>query len=75
MNKAWINGREPMRKWWNWEVTLYRGDEQIDTGTIKEIATRRNVQKRTIRWYLTGAAYRRADKRKNQARAMRAVRV
>jgi hypothetical protein len=60
---------------WNYEVTLYRGDTIIDTGTIKEIAERRKVQKRYIKWLLTGAAARRADIRKDQSRALRAVRI
>jgi hypothetical protein len=66
---------EPYSSTWNWEVTLYRGDDIIDTGTIKEIAERRCVRKDTIRWYLTGAGHRRADNRKDQSRSMRAVRT
>lgn len=65
--------QEPFRSWWRWEVVLYRGDDIIDTGTIKEIAERRGVQKRTIRWYLTGAGCRRADGRKKVG--VRAVRI
>jgi hypothetical protein len=67
--------REPFRSWWRWEIALYRGDEMIDTRTIKEIAERRGVRKDRIRWYLTGAGYRRACKRKNQTKAIRAVRI
>jgi hypothetical protein len=66
---------EPFRSWWRQDIALYRGDELIDSGTIKEIAERRGVRKDTIRWYLTGAGHRRADKRKDQSRAMRAVRT
>jgi hypothetical protein len=66
---------EPFRRWWRQDIALYRGDELIDSGTIKEIAERRGVRKDTIRWYLTGAGHRRADKRKDQSRAMRAVRA
>jgi hypothetical protein len=47
---------EPFRRWWRQDIALYRGDELIDSGTIKEIAERRGVRKDTIRWYLTGAA-------------------
>jgi hypothetical protein len=67
--------KEPFRSWWGEEVALYRGDELIDSGTIKDIAERRGVRKDTIRWYLTGAGHRRADRRKDQSKAMRVVRV
>ena len=43
------NKAEPYRKFWNYEVALYRGDKLIDSGTIKEIAERRGVRKDTIR--------------------------
>jgi hypothetical protein len=66
---------EQYSRTWNYEVTLYRGDEIIDSGTIKEIAERRGVRKDTIRWYLTGAGLRRADARKDQSRSIRAVRI
>lgn len=66
---------EPYRSFWRHEVALYRGDEMIDTGTVKEIAERRGVRKDTIYWYLTGAGQRRADARKDQSRSMRAVRI
>ena len=45
---------EPYSSTWNYEIALYRGDEIIDTRTIKQIAERRGVRKDTIRWYLTG---------------------
>jgi hypothetical protein len=60
---------------WNYEVVLYRGDEIIDTGTVREIAERRGVQKLTISYYLTPAGHRRADSRKDQSKAMRAVKI
>ena len=66
---------EPIRSWWGWEITIYRGDDIIETGTIKDIAERRGVLKATIRWYLTGAGKRRADSRKDQSKAVRAVRL
>jgi hypothetical protein len=69
------NRPEPYSSTWNYEIALYRGDELIDSGTIKEIAERRGVRKDTIRWYLTGAGQRRADARKDQSRSMRAVRI
>lgn len=60
MNRTFINGREPFRKWWKWEITLYKGDDVVDFGTIQEIADRRGCQKLTIRYYLTPAGHRRA---------------
>jgi hypothetical protein len=36
---------EPFRSWWRQDIALYRGDELIDSGTIKEIAERRGVAK------------------------------
>jgi hypothetical protein len=36
---------EPFRSWWRQDIALYRGDELIDSGTIKEIADRRGVAK------------------------------
>ena len=66
---------EPYRQFWNYEIALYRGEELIDSGTIKEIAERRTVRKDTIYWYTTAAGHRRADKRKDQSQAVRAVRI
>ena len=66
---------ERYSKTWNYEIALYRGDEMIDSGTVKEIAERRGVQKLTIRYYLTPAGHRRADSRKDKSKAMRAVRI
>lgn len=60
---------------WNYEIVLYRGDDIIDQGTIKQVAERRGVQKMTIRYYLTPAGHRRAASRKDQNKAMRAIRV
>ena len=57
------------------EDSAVPGDELIDSGTIKEIAERRGVRKDTIWWYLTGAGRRRADRRKDQSKAVRAVRI
>jgi len=64
---------EPYSAAWHYEIALYKGDEIIDTGTVKEIAERRGVRKDTIRYYLTPAGHRRADRRKKAG--MRAVRV
>jgi hypothetical protein len=64
MNKKFKNGSEPYSKAWNYEIALYRDDQIVDTGTIKEIAERRGCQKATIRYYLTPAGHRRAARRK-----------
>ena len=75
MSKRTNTGAEPFRKFWQYEIALYRGDELIDNGTIKEIAERIGVRKDTIYWYTTPAGYRRADSRKDQSQAVRAVRI
>lgn len=74
-NITFINGREPRRQYWKYEISLYRGDEMIDSGTIEEIADRRGVQKLTIYYYLMPIANKRADSRKNKSTGFRAVRI
>jgi hypothetical protein len=68
---------EPFRSWWRQDIALYRGDELIDSGTIKEIAERRGVAKTRYGGTLRaqGAGRRRADRRKDQSKAVRAVRI
>lgn len=73
MNKKFPSGREPFSQTWNYEIVLYKGDEIIDTGTIREVAERRGVQKKTILYYCMPAGHRRADRRKGTG--TRAVRV
>jgi hypothetical protein len=70
-------GAEPFRKFWQYEIALYRGDELIDNGTIKGIAERIGVRKDTIYWVHDASTlgYRRADSRKDQSQAVRAVRI
>jgi hypothetical protein len=77
MNKAYkADGKpEPYSSTDNYEISLYRGDDLIDSGTIKEVAARRGCQKRTIVYYTMPSGHRRADRRKDQAKAIRAVRV
>jgi hypothetical protein len=75
MNKTFIGGREPRRRYWKYEIALYRGDDEIDHGTIEEIADRRGVQKLTIYYYLMPVAGKRADSRKNKSSGLRAVRT
>lgn len=58
---------EPYSRTWNYEVALYRGDELIDQGTVKEVAERRGVDKRTILFYLTPTGHRRAARSKTAA--------
>lgn len=51
---------------WNWKIALYHGDEVVDTGTIKEIAERRNIQKGTVYRYCMPFAAKRNAQRKNK---------
>lgn len=74
-NKNFINGREPFQGYWKYEISLYRGDDIIDSGTIQEIAERRGVQKLTIYYYLMPIAGKRADSRRDKAAGLRAVRL
>lgn len=66
---------ERLQGYWRSDVVLYRGDEIIDQGTIKEVAERRGVRKDTIYWLTMPTAHRRADKRKDQTKGMRAIAV
>jgi hypothetical protein len=56
---------ERAHTWDTREVTLYRGEEIVDFGTIKELAERRKVSKDYIYWLTTPTAARRAEKSKN----------
>jgi len=67
MSKKKPTRSEPFRSWWRQDIALYRGDELIDNGTIKEIAERRGVRKDTIYRYTIPAGHRRADKVKDQS--------
>lgn len=73
MNKTFKNEKEPIRGYWRWTISLYRGEEIIDTGTIKEIAERRKVQKLTIYYYCQPIAAKRAAMRKNKETGLTAV--
>ncbi len=66
---------EPYSATWAYEVALYKGDELIDSGTVKEVAERRGVRKATIVWYLSRRAHNRADNAKNGSNGIRAVRI
>lgn len=66
-NKAFKNGREPFYAYWNWQIALYHGDDIVATGTIKEIAERRNIQKGTVYRYCMPIATKRNAQRKNKS--------
>lgn len=67
------NKVERYASWWKLEIILYRGDDIIAQGTIKEVAEQLGVRKDTVYWYTTGAGYRRAARVKDQSKARRAV--
>lgn len=46
------------------EYALYKGEDLLCIGTIKEIAEKFNVQQGTIKYYLTNAYKRKLSKRK-----------
>lgn len=75
MNRTFKNGREPFQGYWNQEIILYRGEEIIDQGTVKEVAERRGVQKLTIYYYMQPVAAKRAAMRKDKSSGLVAVRV
>lgn len=54
------------KSWRNREVTLYKGEEIIDFGTIAELAMRRGVSENYIYWLTTPTAARRANKNPEQ---------
>ena len=48
------------------EYALYRGDEFLDIGTIKELSKRYNISVKTLRWYST-PCYKNKIKNKNKS--------
>lgn len=44
---------------------LYRGDECLSIGTIREIAKNLNIKENTVRYYSAPAYRRKVEKRKN----------
>lgn len=52
---------------------LYKGDKFIDVGTARELAERRNVKVRTIRYLITPAYVKKIKKRDNPDDALVAV--
>lgn len=69
------NRTERLQGYWRKEVAVYRGDDIIDQGTIKEVAERRGVRKDTVYWATTPTGHRRADQRKDQSKALRVILV
>lgn len=53
------------------EYALYKGEEVLAIGTIKDIAENQGVDERTIRFYATGTYKRRLEKRKGKGRNCR----
>ncbi|QGG51581.1 helix-turn-helix transcriptional regulator [Lysinibacillus pakistanensis] len=47
------------------EYALYKGEQMVAVGTIKEIATERGVKPETIRFYMSGVYQRRAKNKVN----------
>ncbi len=52
---------------------LYKGDKFIDVGTANELAKRRNVNAKTIRYLITPAYAKKIKKRDNSEDALVAV--
>lgn len=66
---------ETFKSYWRQQIVLYRGEEIIDTGTIKEVAERRGVRKDTLYWGLMPTAERRKARAKDQSKVHRVVAV
>ncbi|MCT6927408.1 MAG: hypothetical protein M3Z89_05130 [Lysinibacillus fusiformis] len=47
------------------EYALYKGDQMVAIGTVKEIAADRGVKPNTIRFYMSGAYQRRSESEVN----------
>ncbi|QPA60668.1 helix-turn-helix transcriptional regulator [Lysinibacillus sphaericus] len=47
------------------EYALYKGDQMVAIGTVKEIAEERGVKPHTIRFYMSGAYQRRSKSEVN----------
>lgn len=67
--------RAPYRTYWNMEVALYRGDELVDKGRIKDIAERWKVLPASIYAYLMPSVLARTAKCKRQDRITRVVQL
>lgn len=67
--------REPIAAYWSYDVAVYRGDDIIAQGTIKQVAEQLGVLKSTIYFYTTPTGAERAAKAKNQSKVRRVVLV
>ncbi|MBD8522368.1 helix-turn-helix transcriptional regulator [Lysinibacillus fusiformis] len=47
------------------EYALYKGDQMVAIGTVKEIAEERGVKPNTIRFYMSSAYQRRSESEVN----------
>lgn len=73
-----MNGYQKVERfqgWWNREVVLYKGEDIVMQGTIKQVAEWRGVRKDTIYWMTMPTAERRKAKFKDQSKVWRAVAV
>ncbi len=57
------------------EVAVYKGDELICIGTVKECAEHMGVTPKTVRWYLTPTYEKRIAKRKRARNHITVVRL
>lgn len=69
------NRVETFKSYWRQEIAIYKGDEIVDAGTIKDVAERRKIRKDTLYWGLMPTAERRRAKAKNQNKVLRVVAV
>lgn len=56
------------------EYALYKGDNFLDIGTIKELSKRYNISVKTLRWYST-PCYKNKIKNKNNIKSYVVVRI
>ena len=56
------------------EYALYKGDNFLDIGTIKELAERYNISVKTLRWYST-PCYKNKIKNKKDVKSYVVVRI
>lgn len=57
------------------EYALYKGENLIGMGTLKELANQKGVQLETIKFYLTPTYQRRLAKRKKVRNALELVEI
>lgn len=69
------NKKEQYSSYWNKEIALYKGEEILDQGTIREVAERRGVRKDTLYWGLMPTARIRRSRAKNQQKVISVVEI